>query len=626
MKNLISKIWTLMLMAAFAAGITACQTTPPAPGNTPTPPNTELAVKFVNMIHMPFDVITSSDNVNVSAKISVSNGSLSEAQLRYTVSEGLITSATQSVKMSNGGVGIYVADIPAQPAGAIVRYWIAAIGTKNDGDSFEWESDLGNYIIAEDGPSQGDDEPGDKPVEVDPCSLVRLNEISTGASLGEFIEIFNTSKEDVNLNGVALYKNRDYEEPLIVLGDVVLPAYGYGVLFAKGITATLPESCVNLGVTDRGLASSRALCVELGRDAGATIYDVYTNTVNPDTDATDWNTDGVEMEAKFFARFTDGWYSAGIITMGEQNLDPDTKLKHQKNVALAVSDVPYIANIALNPTSITVGKSLTISANVYSDAYSSISKVVCAVGNSNVTLVKGEGNTYSGTYTFGAEGEFTATVTASNRDNRKSELSQKGTVLPAGTVFASQAAVRLNEISTDRKYIELVNTSENPVNLIGMYIEKNNEDILLHIKDNIILEGKQFAVLACGNKDYSSSSYLYLGSCEKGLSGKKSLCIEWMASVPEKVRIDAFCNTKDTDPRPKVTVWDDETGYEVNISDLTAGRRPDGQVVNPKYPEDLPNEWLVLNESTLGYSNASASPKARLRNQMTTIAPVPTDE
>lgn len=634
MKTLFSKIWTLVLMATASAAIVACQPTPPDEGGTPTPPpavNTELAVKFVNMIHMPFEKVTSSDKVSVSVKVSVSNGSLTEAQLNYTVTQGLITSEVQSVKMANGGVGIYIADIPAQAGGSVVKYWITAIGTKTDGEVFEWDTEddqMGNYIVAEDS-SEGDDsgdEPGEEPADVDPCTFVRLNEISTGASLGEYIELYNTSKVDVNLNGVALYKNCDYEEPLIVFADVVMPAGSYGVFFAKSGIMTLPEGCVNLGVTDRGLASSRSLCVELGRDAGATIYDAYTNTVNPNTEATDWNTDGVELEAKFFARFTDGWYSAGIITPGEQNLDPLTKLKHQKNVVLAVSDAPYIAKIGFDPTSITVGKALTVSADVYTDSYSSISKVVCTVGGATITLEKGEGNTYTGTHTFYNEGDFVATVTANNRDNRKSELTQKVTVLPAGTVFASQAAVRLNEVSPDRKFIELVNTSENPVNLIGMYIEKNNEDILLHIKDNIILEGKQFAVLACGGKDYSSSEYLYLGSCDKGLSGKKSLCIEWMATIPEKVRIDAFCNTKDTDPRPKVTVWDDETQFEYNISDYSAGRRPDGQVVNPSYPDQLPNEWLVLTQSTLGYSNQSASPKSRLRNQMTTIAPVPVDE
>ena len=629
MKTLFSKIRTLVLMAFASAAIVACQPTTPEEGGgsniTPPVVNTELAVKFVNMIHMPFEKVTSSDKVNVSVKVSVSNGSLTEVQLNYTVTEGSTTSDAQSVRMANGGVGIYIADIPAQAGGSVVKYWITAIGTQTDGEEFEWEDEqVGNYIVAEDPSEGGDagDEPGDEPVEVDPCTFVRLNEISTGASLGEYIELFNTSDVDVNLSGVALYKNCDYEDPLIVFPDIVLPAGGYGVMFAKGGIMNLPATCKNLGVTDRGLASSRALCVELGRDAGATIYDVYTNTVNPNTDATDWNTDGVELEAKFFARFTDGWYSAGIITPGEQNIDPMTKLKHQKNAVLAVSDAPYVANISINPTGICVGKSLTISADVYTDTYSTICKVECVVGNSTVTLQKGEGNTYSAAYTFNTEGDYVATVTATNRDNRKGVLTQKATVLPAGTEFGSQAAVRLNEISADRKYIELVNTSENPVNLIGMYIEKNNEDILLHIKDNIVLEGKQFAVLACGGKDYTSREYLYLGSCDKGLSGKKSLCIELMATTPEKVRIDAFCNTKDTDPRPKVTVWDDATSIEYNFSDFSVGRRPDGQVVNTTYQ----NEWLVLTKSTLGSSNSAAAAKARLRNQMTTIAPVPGDE
>ena len=199
-------------------------------------------------------------------------------------------------------------------------------------------------------------------------------------------------------------------------------------------------------------------------------------------------------------------------------------------------------------------------------------------------------------------------------------------MLPAGTEFATQAAVRLNEINPNSKYIEFYNTSEKPVNMIGMYIEKNNEDIMLHIKDNIIIEGKQFAVLACGGKDYTSSEYLYLGSTDKGLSGKKSLCIEWMASVPEKVRIDAFCNTKDVDPRPKETLWDDAASLERIFSDYTAGRYPDGRVVNPQYPDKLPNEWLMLEGATLGRTNTTATKKTRFNNQMTTIAAVPTDE
>ncbi|MBP3426236.1 MAG: lamin tail domain-containing protein [Rikenellaceae bacterium] len=635
MKTLMNRFLSVLFVLGATLSITACQPGPAEPnddGGVDTPPvSTELNVKFVNMLHMPFEV-TSVDKVNVSAKITVSNGSLTEALLNYTVSEGLIQGEPQSVKMENSGVGHYNADIPAQPGKAVVKYWIVAQGVKTqDGESFEWESDFGNYIVAEDANQGGEGDEGDEgdtpPVVVeDPCKKVRLNEISTGASLGEFIEIYNTGAEDVNLDGVAIYKNLDYEEPLIVLKDVVLPAGGYGVLLAKATTATLPEGCINLGTTDRGLASSRALCVELGRDAGATIYDVYTNTINPNTDATDWNTDGVEFEAKFFGRFTDGWYSAGILTPGEQNLEPVTKLKHQKNAALAVSDAPYVASVGFDPTSITTGKSLTVKAEVYTDAYSSITKVECSVGGSTITLTKGEGdNIYTGTHTFSTEGNYTATVTASNNDNRKGVLSQGVTVLPAGTEFASQAAVRLNEINPDRKYIELYNTSSKPVNLIGMYIEKNNEDILLHIKDNIIIEGNQYAVLACASKDYSSNEYLYLGSTEKGLSGKKSLCIEWMATIPEKVRIDAFCNTKDTDPRPKVTVWDDESGCEAIISSSSAGRYPDGQVVNPQYPDKLPNEWLIYESSTLGYSNKSAKRTGRLRNQMTTIAPVPTE-
>ena len=629
MKTLLNKSW-MMLVAIVTMSIVACTSgTEPTDGPNTPPVNNELTVKFVNLMHDPFEV-TSTDNANVSVKVTVVNGSLAEVVLNYTTTKGLIQADPVAITMDKIGVGYYEGTIPATEGESIVKYWITAKGTKLDGSEFEWDSDFGNYIVTKDendNPDEGDEgDEGDTPVVEDKCKKLRLNEISTGASLGEYIEIYNASSEDINMNGIALYKNLDYEEPLVVLADVVLPAGGYGVLSAKGTPMTLPEGCVNLGVTERGLASSRALCIELGRDAGATIYDTYTNTINPCTDATDWNTDAVEMEAKFFCRFDNGWFSSGILTPGEKNLDPVTKLKHQKNAARAVADAPYVAKMSFDPTSITTGKQLTITAYVYTDVYSNIAKVECKVGNATLTLSKGEGYAYTGTYTFSNEGDYTAVVTAPNNDNRKGSLSQKVSVLPAGTEFASQAAVRLNEVNTDRKYIEFYNTSAKPVNLVGMYVEKNNEDILLFITDNIIIEGNQYAVLACGGKDYSSNDYLYLGSTENGISGKKSLCIEWMATVPEKVRIDAFCNTSDTDPRPKVTVWDDPASVEAVISDLTAGRYPDGQVVNPQYPDKLPNEWVTFTSATLGYSNKSAQRKGRLRNQMTTIAPVPADE
>jgi hypothetical protein len=202
-------------------------------------------------------------------------------------------------------------------------------------------------------------------------------------------------------------------------------------------------------------------------------------------------------------------------------------------------------------------------------------------------------------------------------------------VCPAGTTFASQAAVRLNEVNTDDKYIEFYNTSANPVCLVGMYVEKNNEDILLFVNDHIVLDGHSFAVLACGSKDYSSNEYLYLGSSEKGISGKKSLCIEWMASLPEKLRVDAFCNTSDTDPRPKVTVWDDPAGIEANISNFAAIRYKDGVVEVKSQVEGnpgLPNQWYYTDNGTLGYTNNNIpTRRTRMLNQMATIAPVPVE-
>lgn len=623
----IKSVWMLMAMATILFA-TSCQPTPPQGGGEQEPPVRELQVKFANMLHLPFEVEVA-NTVNVSAKITVLNGTLSNVNLYYTVTENEVIGDEQIVEMTPASIGYYEADIPAQAGGAIVKYWIEASGFDFEGADFNEVSDMGNYIVTGENPDTGDDpNPGDTPVVPveDPCKAIRLNEISTGASIGEYIEIYNTSNKEVNLDGVAIYKNCDYEEPLIVLDGVTMPGESYGVLFVKQTNLTLPSAAMVLGTTDRGLASSRALCVELGRDAGATIYDTYTNTINPYTDATDWNTDPVEMEAKFFARFTDGWYSAGIQTPGDVNLDPQVKLKHQKNIALAVSDAPYVSRMGFDPTSIVEGKTLTVYAYVYSDAYSTIQSVQCSVAGSTVTLNKVDSCRYEGSCRFDSDGDYVVTVTATNNDNRKYSLDNKVMVCPANTEFAPQTAVRLNEVNTDDKYIEFYNTSNKPVNLVGMYIEKNNEDILLFINDNIVLDGHSFAVLACGAKDYSSTDYLYLGSSDKGISGKKSLCIEWMASVPEKLRVDAFCNTNDTDPRPKVTVWDDPAGVEVAISSYSAIRYQDGVVAVKSQIEgnaDLPNQWFYATSGSLGSTNNNLTRKGRLKNQMATIAPVP---
>lgn len=621
-KTLLTAILTIGLMFS-------CQPGTPEDNTDKTPtPNTELSVRVVNMLHLPFEV-TSSNRVNVSAKITVLNGQLSNVQLYYTVTEGNIQGEEQIIEMSATSVGYYECNIPAQAGDAIVKYWIAVNGTNLNSEPFEYFSDMGNYIVTKDeneGGEGGDDKPGDgdDPIitPVDPLSKIRLNEISTGASIGEYIEIYNTSAEEINLDGLCIYKNLDYEEPLITIEDKSLAPYGYGILTVKGASFVLPEGCIILGDTDRGLASSRALCVELGRDGGATIYDTYTNTINPYTDATDWNTDAVELEAKFVARFTDGWYSAGIRTPGDKNLDAVTKLKHQKIVALAVSDAPYVARMGFDPTSVCAGQSLKVYADVYTDAYSTISTVTCSVAGSTITLNKVGDYRYEGAYRFDSQGDYVATTTATNSDNRNFSLDNKVMVQPEGTKFAPQAAVRLNEIDADRKFIEFYNTSANPVNLVGMYVEKNNEDILVMINDNIVLKGHGFAVLACAGKDYSSSEYLYLGSSEKGISGKKSLCLEWMATIPEKVRIDAFCNTKDTDPRPKVTLWDDPASIETSISNNPAARYKDGVVAIP----ELANQWFIVEKSSIGASNNSVARKGRLRNQMVTILPVPEEE
>lgn len=557
-------------------------------------PDKTLSVRFTNLLHTPFQV-TDLDTVVVSVKVTAVNGTVNVVSLGYTTTLYDDVKDASHVDMTRVSTGLYEAKIPLQAAQTVVKYWVEAEGVDLDNSPFVKQSDFGNYIVAE----------SSEPQPEDPLAKIRINEIATSSETGKFIELYNTSDEAVDITTLELYRNGDYTEPYATFFGKTLPAGGYGVFSAKNTSLALPESCVDLGQTDKGLTGSRSLKLELGKSSGLKIYDTFCNTVNPDTGATDWDDDAAELQGALYARFTDGWYTAGIITAGEANLDPVTKLKHQATASLAVADAPYVSILGFNPTGVAAGAAVEVYAKVYTDVYSTIKSVKCTINGTSLTLAAGVDDRYSASYTFPAEGSVKATVVATNADSRSTSLDNTVDVCPAGTVFGTQAEVRMNEIHTGSKYIEFYNTSENPVNLVGMYIEKNNEDIILFISDNRVIKGHQYAVLACSDKDYSSNDYMYLGSVSNGVSGKKSLCLEWMATIPEKVRIDSFCNTSDPAPKPKTSVWDSTTAIEANIEDMAIGRRPDGSV-----------NWYTLSVSSMGLSNNSASAMRQLVNQL----------
>lgn len=559
-------------------------------------PDKTLSVSFTNLLHTPFTV-TSTDTVTVSVKVTVANGTLTGVTMHYVATLFDNQTDAAEVQMTRADVGFYTARVPVQVAETVVKYWVTAVGTDLSGAEFSKISDYGNYVVSG----------GDEPVVTDPLAQIILNEVSTSTTNGKYIEIYNTSTTAVNLDSLELYRDEDYEEPYGSFSGHVIAAGGYGVFFAKSSSLTLPSGVVNLGVTDKGLTGSRSLKLELGKRAGKVIYDVFCNTVNPDVAKTDWDHEAAEIDGNIFARFDDGWYESGILTVGKVNLDPLTKLKHQALVKFASADTPYIRIIGFDPMGVAASKAVQIYADVFSDSFSAINSVVCNVNGTALTLTKTTaGDRFTASYTFASAGNYAVSAVATNSDGRTFTINNNVTVSAAGTTFGTQSDVRMNEVNTLAKYIEFYNTSANPVNLAGMYIEKNNEDIIYTITDNIIIKGHQFAVLVCSDKSYSfAASVLNLGTISNGISGKKSLCLEWMATIPSKVRIDSFCNTSDAAPKPKTTVWDDATAIEANISETTVGRLPDGS-----------QSWFVLSKATMGTTNSASTAGTQLTHQL----------
>lgn len=448
--------------------------------------------------------------------------------------------------------------------------------------------------VSDDGPDYGD-----------PEAQLRLNEIGTYDG-GKFIEIYNPGDDRVYLGDVSVYKNGEQFYEFTASNSV--SAGGYGVLFAKGTT---PGSGVQgIGTTEGGLSGTKSLLIELRYEDGATTVDAFANTRNPNVQAAEWD-DEVEKEGYNFLRIDNGngWYAtkkSSTPGLSNGSLPTDAvRLRHQYFRSDALPDAPYMRNVRINPGNtvpqgLTAGSN-TITAEAYTDMFSVLSSVTVSVNGSSFDMSLSVGNTYTCSPTFSA-GAATVEVKAVNNSGSDSH-SFDATVLAAGTTFAAQSNVCLNEINTESDWIEIYNTSNEPVSLSGMYFRKN-KDKFFTIPVQMVLPGKSFGLLKCKDEGTfkPAAGYLYLGGVSTGLSGKKSLLVDLRDA--SKTDLDIFSNNITNDRNGP---WDSDK-VEINLSDLNkpAGRNPDGT-----------GSWYVLQSSTAGSANApkySSDAKYRFDN------------
>lgn len=179
-------------------------------------------------------------------------------------------------------------------------------------------------------------------------------------------------------------------------------------------------------------------------------------------------------------------------------------------------------------------------------------------------------------------------------------------VAPSGKPAGSDrvpAGVCINEVDTEKDYIELYNPTDEPCDLSGLRIRKNSDGWLTDatksrpfaVEEGVTLPAKGYAVLGCkGSTDRYEG--VPLGTSATGLSGSKSLLLELVDRQGN--RLDWFVNSSYDSPRA-ADAWDACAEHVFAV----AGRHPDGS-----------GTWCILDEATPGRSNSEARIEARFKH------------
>ncbi len=229
--------------------------------------------------------VQADDEVTVTATIT-SFQKILEAKVVYT-----IDGESLALAMTEGTDNLYKAVIPAYPDGTTVSFYVEADNIEVTAASPAMEYTVGAVAID--------------------YSVLRLNELNGN---DKFIEIYNTSDEPINLNGV--YIEKDGTQNWLADNTVKIDAGGYLLLYSEDVTiegaaqAGYPESLT----FHSGLSAKKNVRIQLFSPAGVSIDDF--NLTNIDA-----NDPAYIPAPASYSRNADGkWYYADA-TPGAVNVD-----------------------------------------------------------------------------------------------------------------------------------------------------------------------------------------------------------------------------------------------------------------------------------------------------------------
>lgn len=284
-------------------------------------------------------------------------------------------------------------------------------------------------------------------------------------------------------------------------------------------------------------------------------------------------------------------------------------------LASCVKDKQYpgitISNVKYTPTAVQADDEVTVTATITSFQKILEAKVVYTIDGESLALAMTEGtdNLYKAVIPAFADGTTVSFyVEADNIEVTAASSAMEYTV---GAVAVDYSVLRLNELNGNDKFIEIYNTSDEPINLNGVYIEKDgtqnwlaDNTVKIDAGGYLLLYSEDVTIEGAAQAGYPESLTFH-----SGLSAKKNVRIQLFS--PAGVSIDDFnlTNIDANDPayipapasysRNADGKWyyADATPGAVNVDGTVALLGLEGGVTpEPPTPEEPDYTNLVLNE------------------------------
>ena len=280
-------------------------------------------------------------------------------------------------------------------------------------------------------------------------------------------------------------------------------------------------------------------------------------------------------------------------------------------LASCVKDKQYpgitISNVSYTPTAVQEETPVTVTATITSFKEILVAKVIYTIDDERMILpmTKGTDNLYSGVIPAYPDGTTVSFyVEADNMEVTAASPAMEYTV---GAVAVDYTVLRLNELNGNDKFIEIYNEGAEPINLNGVYIEKDGTQNWL--ADNTVkIDAGGYLLLysedvTADHPEYSESLIFH-----SGLSAKKNVRIQLFTLAG--VSIDDFnlTNIDANDPayipapasysRNADGQWyyADATPGAVNVDGTQLVLGLEGGVTPPPTPEEPDYSNIVLNE------------------------------